>query len=234
VLDPWLTTPLRGQYKRLRIPPSIRPETIVGCGHLAAVIGALGLACSTRSVWGGLIAMASVALNHVCDVLDGTHARATGQCRNGGELLDHFVDPLSFAYWAAGLAASATAYSQLAPWIGMAGVAVILAMAVLTNIRAKMTGQFIVGRFGPTEFKTLLVMYALLQTWPVGGGEHFSAFFAMVFLTSMTVVGAYQLATTLRESISEVNRAGSSPADTTEWEVTSATRDPAPGPVMQT
>jgi phosphatidylglycerophosphate synthase len=83
------------------------------------------------------LAALGVALNHTCDVLDGTHARATNQCRNGGELLDHFVDPLSFAYWAAGLSSAAISHSLGAPWVGMAGVAVIFATAVLTNIRAK-------------------------------------------------------------------------------------------------
>jgi phosphatidylglycerophosphate synthase len=136
-LDPWLTTPLRGLYPRLRIPSRLPPEAIVACGHIAAIVGAAGFSCSARWWWGGLLAALGVALNHTCDVLDGTHARATNQCRNGGELLDHFVDPLSFAYWAAGLSSAAISHSLGAPWVGMARVAVIFATAVLTNIRAK-------------------------------------------------------------------------------------------------
>ena len=84
LLDPWLTLPIKGLYRRLRIPARLPPEAIVGCGHLAAIVGAVGFAFSTRSPWGGVLAALGVALNHTCDVLDGTHARATNQCRNGG------------------------------------------------------------------------------------------------------------------------------------------------------
>ena len=104
LLDPWFSGPLKALYPRLPIPRRLPPEAIVACGHLAAIAGAVGFALSTRWAWAGVLAAVGVALNHTCDVLDGTHARATGQCRNGGELLDHFVDPLSFSYWAAGLA----------------------------------------------------------------------------------------------------------------------------------
>ncbi|MCH2113926.1 MAG: CDP-alcohol phosphatidyltransferase family protein [Pirellulales bacterium] len=47
-----------------------------------------------------MLAAVSGALNQNCDLLDGTHARAIDQCRNGGELLDHFGDllPFSFSY----------------------------------------------------------------------------------------------------------------------------------------
>jgi archaetidylinositol phosphate synthase len=142
LLDPWLTGPLKRLYPRLSLPRSLPPEAIIGCGHAAAAAGALGFALACQHPWAGLAGAAGVALNHTCDVLDGTHARSTGQCRNGGELLDHFVDPLSFSYWAAGLAYAAQGYSSWAPWLGVVGVIAIYAMAVLTSIRAKMIGEF--------------------------------------------------------------------------------------------
>jgi archaetidylinositol phosphate synthase len=219
LLDPWITVPLKATYPRLPIPRRLPPEAIVACGHLAAITGAVGFALSTRWPWLGLVAAAGVALNHTCDVLDGTHARATGQCRNGGELLDHFVDPLSFAYWAAGLAFSATAFSAWAPWLGTAGVMVIFAMAVLTNIRAKMIGEFTLSRFGPTEFKSLLVLFGIAQAVlmaakPAGAAAPQVAFW---FVAALVTAGVVQLVCSLWQSVRDVNALGAAPADTTEW-----------------
>ncbi|HYO26601.1 MAG TPA: CDP-alcohol phosphatidyltransferase family protein [Lacipirellulaceae bacterium] len=219
--DPWLTLPLKGLYPRLGIPAWLPPEAIVACGHVAALGGAVGLALATRWWWAGWIAAAGVALNHVCDVLDGTHARATGQCRNGGELLDHFVDPLSFSYWSAGMAAAATADERLAPWapwLGLAGVVVIYAMAVLTNIRAKMVGEFTLARFGPTEFKSLLVLLGVALAVVMGGGDaRWAPVVAGGVLSALVVTGAGQLVAGLVRSVGEVNALGAAAADTTEW-----------------
>lgn len=225
LLDRWLTTPLRWLYPWLPIPRTFPPEGIVACGHLAAIVGAIGFACSARAWWGGLLAAAGVALNHVCDVLDGTHARATGQCRNGGELLDHFVDPLSFCYWVAGLSFSALAASAWSPWLGMAGIAVIYAMAVLTNIRAKMVGEFTLARFGPTEFKTLLVVFGLLQAALLefnddGASAAANASrLALWFVAGMTLAGVAQLVRSLWKAVRDVNAVSATAADTTEWRV---------------
>ena len=216
LLDPWLTKPLKRLYQRLPIPARFPPEGIVLLGHLCAIVGAIGFACSTRWWWGGVLGAAGVALNHTCDVLDGTHARATNQCRNGGELLDHFVDPLSFCYWVTGMA-----YSADCLLLGIGGVIVIYAMAVLTNIKAKMVGEFTLARFGPTEFKTLLILFGLAMAGLVGGwyssaerGKDFAFWFVLI----MFVAGLGQLFLSLRRAIREVNAQGQ-PADTTEWEI---------------
>ena len=37
VLDPWISPPLKGLYRRLPIPSALPPEAIVGLGHLLAV-----------------------------------------------------------------------------------------------------------------------------------------------------------------------------------------------------
>jgi phosphatidylglycerophosphate synthase len=216
-LDPWLNGPIKRLYGRLPIPRRLPPEAIVGCGHAAAIAGAAGFALSARFPWAGVLAAFGVALNHACDVLDGTHARATGQCRNGGELLDHFVDPLSFSYWAAGLAFSATPFSPWAPWLGVAGVTVIYAMAVLTNIRAKMIGEFTLARFGPTEFKSLLVVFGLTQAYLGLAGEGETPQAAFWFVAAMTAAGVTQLVISLWRAVGEVNARGAAPADTAEW-----------------
>lgn len=216
LLDPLLTKPLKGLYARLQIPARFPPEGIVLVGHLCAIAGAIGFACSTRWWWGGLVGAVGVALNHTADVLDGTHARATNQCRNGGELLDHFVDPLSFSYWVAGLA-----YSCNGLLLGIGGVIVIYATAVLTNIKAKMVGEFTLARFGPTEFKTLLVMLGVYLTVILGGKVETAlspADTVYYVVLSMFVAGLVQLKLSLWRAVCEVNAKGQ-PADTTEWEI---------------
>jgi len=99
LLDPWVGPPIKSLYEILPIPSWFPPKGIVGLGHLSAIAGALGFAYSTSTTWGGLLAALGVFGNHAADCVDGTHARRTNQCRNGGELLDHFTDPLSFSYW---------------------------------------------------------------------------------------------------------------------------------------
>ncbi|NOZ41540.1 MAG: hypothetical protein GXP24_15125 [Planctomycetes bacterium] len=221
LLDPLLTKPLKGLYARLHIPARFPPEGIVFVGHLCAVVGAIGFACATRWWWGGLLGALGVALNHTADVLDGTHARATDQCRNGGELLDHFVDPLSFSYWVAGLA-----YAADCLLLGIGGVIVIYATAVLTNIKAKMVGEFTLARFGPTEFKTLLVLFGLGMTATVSGlistpdvsTPERATRYAFWFVLLLFVAGLVQLKWSLWRAVQEVNAKGQ-PADTTEWEI---------------
>jgi archaetidylinositol phosphate synthase len=227
LLDPWLTGPLKRLYPRLSLPRSLPPEAIIGCGHAAAAAGALGFALACQHPWAGLAGAAGVVLNHTCDVLDGTHARSTGQCRNGGELLDHFVDPLSFSYWAAGLAYAAQGYSSWAPWLGVVGVIAIYAMALLTSIRAKMIGEFTLNRFGPTEFKTLLVLFGVAQAFVGAWGAATPAAASLLaaqcawwFVTSLVIAGLVQLVVSLVKSVRDVNAAGAAPPDTTEWKLT--------------
>jgi len=174
-------------------------------GHLLAVAGAIGFAFSLTTWWGPFLAAFGVAGNHLADCLDGTHARATKQCRNGGELLDHFCDPLSFSYWLTGIA---VALGRLD--LGIVAVTVLFATAVLTNIRAKLTGEFTLDRFGPTEFKTLLVLFALgLALIPDPAGP------AFWFYLVLTVGGLLSLKIALVRSVLEVNRKGAAP-DVTE------------------
>lgn len=220
LLDPWLTQPLKGLYGVLHIPSAVPPEAIVIVGHLCAVVGAIGFATSTRWGWGGLIAAFGVAANHIADVLDGTHARSTNQCRNSGELLDHFVDPLSFSYWTAGMGYSVG--TAAGPWLAAAGITVIFATAVLTNIRAKMLGEFTLARFGPTEFKTLLVAFGLwqsVQLYVWAGAAALASKAALWFVSLLVALGLIQLLVSLRRAVREVNRHSASPADTTEWKL---------------
>ncbi|MCC7423880.1 MAG: CDP-alcohol phosphatidyltransferase family protein [Planctomycetaceae bacterium] len=213
LLDPYVTLPLKARYEWFRIPRWLPPEALVLMGHCGAIVAAFGLAWSTRSVWGGLVAAAGIAANHLCDVLDGTHARRTGQCRNGGELLDHFTDPLSFAYYLCGIAVACGRLD-----LGLAAVICLFATAVLTNIRAKLVGEFTLAPVGPTEFKTLLVagslaLSAAMAGWfPTGNPAPFLA----TGFTGLVAFGIIQLVVQLVRAVCEVNAKGK-PADTTEW-----------------
>lgn len=215
VLDPWLTVPLKSCYSRLHLPASLPPEAIVVTGHLFAVAGAFGFAFAGEYSFAGAVAALGVALNHICDVLDGTHARRTGQCRNGGELLDHFVDPLSFAYWITGISVAADCLA-----LGLAGVICLFATAVLTSIRAKLTGEFRLEQFGPTEFKTLLIGLGLFQCG-IGFGlvpAVSAAQTALVFLSALLLTGAVSLIVSLFQAVRDVNSSQAAP-DQSEWKV---------------
>lgn len=214
VLDPIIFPMVPKLYRAMRIPRRIPPEAIVAGGHLVAIAGAVGFTFSTHYWWAGLIAAVGVAGNHIADMVDGTHARTTGQCRNGGELLDHFTDPLSFAYWMIGLGAAAGSLA-----LALAAVIAIFATAVLTNIKAKMTGRFTLARFGPTEFKALLVVYSLALgavTWLVP--EH-TVTVALTTFAALTVALVIQLIVNLITAIREVNRDDATVADTTDWQL---------------
>ncbi|MCA9072435.1 MAG: CDP-alcohol phosphatidyltransferase family protein [Planctomycetaceae bacterium] len=213
LLDPYLSNPIKARYDWFKIPTRLPPEAIVVTGHLMAIAGAVGFAFSTEHWWGGLLAACGVILSHIADLLDGTHARRTGQCRNGGELLDHFLDPLSFSYLLIGLCVSCGRWD-----LAVAAVVCLYATAVLTNIKAKLIGEFTLARFGPTEFKTLLAVYGLVQmTWqllpepPLPANQ-----LALGFVGVLLSVGIIQLVVNLIQAVKVVNREGT-PPDTTEW-----------------
>ncbi len=218
ILDPYIAPLVPGLYRALRIPAWFPPEGIIAVGHLSAIAGAVGFAMCGRFWWGGVVAALGVIGNHLADSVDGTHARATGQCRNGGELLDHFTDPLSFSYWMIGLAVAAGQ-----PWLGYAAVLCIYATAVLTGIKAKMVGEFTLAAFGPTEFKALLagfgVVMAVVVLLPQGvlpeelGEEEVVGW----FLAVLVAVGAVSLLWNLVRTVREVNRHGAA-ADTQPWD----------------
>lgn len=213
LLDPWFGPRIKALYPHLKIPKWFPPEGIILVGHLSAIIGAIGLAFSTTTWWGGVVACLGIAGNHFADCIDGTHARSTGQCRNGGELLDHFTDPVSFSYWLIGLA-----YSCGRLEIGLALVVILFATAVLTNIKAKILGEFTLSTIGPTEFKTVLCVYGLiLSGLALGAQIEILPLISFWFVVVLAVGGVVQLLVNLWSSVREVNEQGAAP-DTTEWE----------------
>jgi len=212
LLDPWIGPPIKAIYPRLSIPAWFPPEGIVLLGHLSAIFGAAGFALATKFWWGGIVLALGVAGNHFADCIDGTHARSTGQCRNGGELLDHFTDPLSFAYWIVGWSIAALDWQ-----FGMAGLIVMYATAVLTNIKAKMLGEFTLATFGPTEFKAGLVGFGMLLAITHFIQPGYIENMIWLSLRVSVMVGAASLLKGLFLAVREVNQHGA-PPDTSEWE----------------
>lgn len=243
LLDPFVAPHLPRLYRALHLPRWLPPEGIIAIGHLLAIGAALAFALTTRWWWSGVLAAFGVAGNHLADLLDGTHARATGQCRNGGELLDHFTDPLSFSYWMIGIglsvalapspgadAAAAFLPSETARiWIGLClalvSVIIIYAMSVLTNIRAKLTGVFRLHSFGPTEFKSLLTLYGLAMAGLGLLAPRATPPVALAWLILLTAIGVITLAVTLVAAVREVNRDGT-PPDASEWNITGSESAP--------
>ncbi|MEM7260352.1 MAG: CDP-alcohol phosphatidyltransferase family protein, partial [Planctomycetota bacterium] len=225
LLDPWIAPAVPPLYRALRLPKRLPPEAIVGVGHLIAVGGAFAFAFATKIPWAGAVAALAVVGNHLCDMVDGTHARSTGQCRNGGELLDHFADPLSFAAWMVGLG-----YTCGRLELALVAVIFVFATAVLTNVRAKITGEFQLARFGPTEFKALLVGFGLTLTAVTIGAPEHAATIATVLFATLCGAGVLQLIVGLIDAVRTVNAEGATP-DTTEWvwrtEVSEGTQTPA-------
>ncbi|MCK4873502.1 MAG: CDP-alcohol phosphatidyltransferase family protein [Phycisphaerales bacterium] len=216
LIDPLLMPVVPRLYRALHVPRWFPPEGIIAVGHVLAIAAAFGFALSPRYWWGGVLVAAGVAGNHLADMVDGTHARSTGQCRNGGELLDHFTDPLSFSYWFVGLGIACDRLD-----LAIVGILVIYATAVLTNIKAKMIGEFTLARFGPTEFKTLLVIYGVGIAIVAGVAPRaVTTQVNLVFLSILAAVGVIQLVVNLILAVVQVNRAGATPPDTSDWVIT--------------
>ena len=211
LLDPFIGPALQSLYPLLLIPRKFPPEGIILIGHLFAIVGAIGFAFSTQIWWCGLLAAVGVVANHTADCVDGTHARATGQCRNGGELLDHFTDPISFAYWLVGIGVAGSRLD-----LALVAVICLFAIAILTNIKAKLLGEFTLARFGPTELKATLCLFGIcLSTVTLLTPEWASAF-VLAGLLVLIVIGLTQLPLHLLRAVKEVNGCDQQP-DTSEW-----------------
>ncbi len=215
LLDPWIGPRLQAVYPRLHIPAWFPPEGIVLVGHLLAIFGGIGLAFSVTHWWGGVLGAVGILGNHLADCVDGTHARRTGQCRNGGELLDHFTDPLSFSYYLIGIGVACGRLD-----LAIVAIVLLFAIAVLTNIKAKLIGEFTLAKFGPTEFKTLLTLIGLVTALlhAVSVPQLTSLTFLQFAYSTLIIVGGVQLPLQLYRSVREVNEKGTAP-DTSEWKL---------------
>lgn len=102
--------------------------------------------------------------------------------------------------------------------LGLVAVICLYATAVLTNIKAKMIGEFTLARFGPTEFKTLLAVYGIFLAGLVrlAPESQRPGNWSLGFFILLIVFGVLQLLINLWIGVRDVNAHGA-PPDTTEW-----------------
>lgn len=200
-IDARLVPIVRGFYAAHPIPSRVPPELIVISGHLVALIAGLSLALSTRAWWWGVIGAVCVFLNQITDMLDGTHARATGQCRNSGDLLDHFLDPLSYAYWVIGIGVAADSIALVIP-----ALLLLYSFITLTYILQRMTGELRIPRLGSTEYRFFIVLYGIISALICAIlGESVAIRVAFYSLLAMMISYFLELVLQLRKSIKRVD-----------------------------
>ena len=73
------------------------------------------------------------------------------------------------------------------------------------------------AKFGPTEFKTLLIIFGVVLFLANLEEKGRGAYLVSAVLPVLAVIGVVQLLWGLRVSVEDVNRNGSEP-DTSEWE----------------
>lgn len=211
LLDPYLTTPLRGFYPLLSLPRRLPPESIVLMGHACAIAAAVALAFSIQLPWLGALAGLFVVAHHLCDVFDGQHARATNQCRHGGELLDHFLDPLSISYLVV-----AWAFAAGTPAWAIPGVLIVMATAVLTNLKAKLGAAFELPRLGPTELKAGLAILSFVAAIGAQIAPPVTQSVLQWLLIGVTLAAGLRLPIEIASAVNAVNKSDTE-VDQTEW-----------------
>jgi len=193
-------------YKALHIPKALPPECIVLLGFFFSAAAGIAFSQAENYVYAGLLGSLFVYGNLVSDYMDGRHARATGQCRNGGEILDHFFDPLSFAVIVIGIGSSVNRLD-----LSIALILGIYGNAALVFQEAMIMGVLTLKKIGPNEARLLFIGYGFLVWWQQ------SASFGVIFLYFSSALSLGQLAFELIKTVNRVNREGP-PPDNTPWQ----------------
>jgi archaetidylinositol phosphate synthase len=212
-LDAMIRPQVTPLYVRLRIPKRFPPEGIVVAGHLFALAAGFFFAYSQVIWWCGPLAACCVLFNQVLDMLDGAHARATGQCRNSGELLDHLLGPLGYAYWVIGLSVSSRFVTLAIP-----GLVILYSIVTISHMIHHFTGEFRLSRFGPTEFRAVMFLYGLTLPFIhiVNLKYKILSNYTFLFSIFLILVYALNLFQLLWSAIRRVNTEAL-PPDTSEW-----------------
>jgi len=142
--------------------------------------------------------------------MDGRHARTTGQCRNGGELLDHFFDPLSFSVIIIGFG---VAVNQ--PYLALLTVLGIYCNVAIVFQEAMIMGTLTLKVIGPNEARVLYMFAGLVQSTVVYSGlpGHVVPLGMLVVATLLSVV---QTIVELYKTVEKVNKYGPEP-DNDGW-----------------
>lgn len=203
-----------GVYKFLRIPAWIPPEAIVLLGFAFSCAAGYAFSIAPHNPTFALLAILAVYGNLLADHMDGRHARATGQCRNGGEILDHFFDPLSFSVITVGLAYG----------VNRLDLAIVTILGIYGNVstvfqEAKMLQRLTLKTVGPAEARFLFMSFALsLYFIFTYQGEQQAVWFQTAFLYGTGVLTLGQMVIELIRTVDRVNREGP-PPDNRPWVV---------------
>eukprot|EP00013_Stygamoeba_regulata_P018273 CAMPEP_0177678536 /NCGR_PEP_ID=MMETSP0447-20121125/29062_1 /TAXON_ID=0 /ORGANISM="Stygamoeba regulata, Strain BSH-02190019" /LENGTH=241 /DNA_ID=CAMNT_0019187547 /DNA_START=252 /DNA_END=977 /DNA_ORIENTATION=+ len=201
-------------YRALRIPKWVWPEAIVFTGFFFSCLAGLSFSCAVTSAWGGALAALFVYGNLIADHMDGRHARATNQCTNGGEILDHFFDPLSFSVITIGIAYA----------VGRLDLALLTVLGIYGNVstvfqEAKITGTLALKTVGPAEARILFMTFGLVTSYLQHAyGQDYAASFVTSFLVFTGVLTLGQMSVELFRTVRRVNREGP-PPDCSPWKV---------------
>lgn len=188
-------------YRILPIPRKLPPEALVGTGFAMAVTSGLAFSQSADGWWGAAAALFAV-LYWLCDLVDGEHARQTGQCRNGGELLDHFADPLAISIVAVGVG-----FSISSTWLGFVSALLVYANAYLVMLRTSITGVLIMPRMGTAEAVAAAVILGVGSTLcATTGHQQGGEIFRTAMLAAAAGTACLQVTTGLVSAVREVNR----------------------------
>jgi phosphatidylglycerophosphate synthase len=197
-------------YKFLRIPKSFPPEGIVLLGFIFSCLAAICFALSPSYPIAGFLAALCVYGNFVSDYMDGRHARTTGQCRNGGELLDHFFDPLSFSVIIIGFG---VAVSQ--PYLALLTVLGIYCNVAIVFQEAMIMGVLTLKVIGPNEARVLYMFAGIVQSLVVYSGVS-GHVVPMGMLVVACLLSVSQTVIELFKTVEKVNKYGPEP-DNEGW-----------------
>lgn len=140
-----------------RMPRWVSSDMLTGIGTLGAFVIGLGYALSGKNINFLWLASFGFLLNWFGDSMDGTLARVRNQQRpRYGFFLDHNIDCINEAMMFIGAGLSPFLRLDLA----LVVFSVYLMLSIYVYISAHLKGEFKLtyGKFGPTEFRLIVVI----------------------------------------------------------------------------
>ncbi|MFO0547453.1 MAG: CDP-alcohol phosphatidyltransferase family protein [Polyangiaceae bacterium] len=142
------------------IPARINPNTLTHLGHLTNLSGVLLLLGLWQSRgWPFVVTAILLQIYIWFDNADGGHARRTGQCSPGGELLDHGLDILNVVYM--GYLSAMTLGMSALGWVVVVGS--IAGAGSVTYWEQGETGIFRLGSMNQIESGIVLSLALLVS-----------------------------------------------------------------------
>jgi archaetidylinositol phosphate synthase len=188
----------------VRMPTWVTPNYLTALGFVGAVIAFVGYALvpiHPGLVW---VATAGLAINWLGDSVDGALARHRGIERpRFGFFLDNAIDVLEQFLVVLGLALSGILKSDLA----LLGLAVFFMMSILTLLRDKVVGEFMLAYngIGLTELRVMFaIINAMVSFFPpqpfdlLGISTSYPNVLAMVWITAALITFLVSMAKDLR------------------------------------